>query len=81
MAVKIPAAVAISALEIMGAITSNETCPLCPSRPNASRISTTVPNSPIKGDVEAIILRNESPIVACLIILFFQIEKIPSDTP
>lgn len=56
---------------------SNETCPPLPSLLKASKISTTVPKSPIKGEVEAMMLRNESPEVACFRILFFQIARMP----
>lgn len=52
---------------------SKETCPPSVNREKASKISTTVPNNPIKGAVDATIPRKVSPLDACCKIRCFQI--------
>lgn len=62
-----PAAVAISASEIAGATTESEALDCDPSFVNVSSIPITVPKSPIKGEVEAMIESQVSPLVEILI--------------
>ena len=61
-----PAAVATSASEIAGAITERDEFAPLPSPAKVSRIETTVPKSPIKGEVEAITESHAKPLVALL---------------
>lgn len=63
MATAIPAAVAIRASEIAGATTDNEALDCEPNFENVSSIPITVPKSPIKGAVEAIMESQVSPLV------------------
>ena len=62
IATKIPHPVATSASLIAGAIVSMPEFPP-PSFEKVSRILTTVPNSPMNGEVEAIIDSHVSPLV------------------
>ena len=64
MATKIPQPVATSASEIAGAIIPSDEPPPFPSCENVSKIETTVPKRPIKGEVDAITLSHVSPLVA-----------------
>ena len=63
VATAIPAAVAINASEIAGATTLKEALDCVPSFVNVSSMPITVPNSPIKGEVEAIMDNMVSPLV------------------
>ncbi|MEY3089903.1 MAG: hypothetical protein RL113_219 [Pseudomonadota bacterium] len=56
-----PAAVAISASEIAGATTFNDALDSPPSLLKVSKIPITVPKSPIKGEVDAIIESQVNP--------------------
>ena len=56
---KIPAAVATSASEIAGAITLKQLYFELKNAAKDSKIPTTVPNRPIKGEVEATIAKAE----------------------
>ena len=82
IATKIPAAVAIKASLITGAIVAKLTLLAVENFANDSSIPTTVPNNPIKGAVEEIIDNHDSPVLASLtkeISLTFKIslEKTP----
>lgn len=59
-----PLAVATRASPIAGAITPKDALEALPNPLNVSRIETTVPNSPINGDVDAMIDNHDNPIVA-----------------
>ena len=67
IATHIPAAVATSASDIAGATTLSEALACEDSLENVSSIPITVPNRPIKGEVEAIIDNQVNPLVATLI--------------
>lgn len=58
-----PAAVAISASDMAGATTLKEALDCVPSFEKVSSIPITVPKSPIKGEVDAIIESTVSPFV------------------
>ena len=67
MATAIPAAVAIKASDIAGATTPKEADDCAPSFEKVSRMPITVPNKPIKGEVDAMIESQVSPFVDTLI--------------
>jgi len=66
MATTIPAAVAIRASDIAGATTARDAEDCAPSFEKVSRMPITVPNNPIKGEVDAIIESHVSPLVETL---------------
>ena len=63
MATAIPAAVAMSASEIAGATTESDAEDCAPNFENVSSMPITVPKRPIKGEVEAMIESQVSPLV------------------
>lgn len=66
MATKIPAAVAINASLITGAIVAKLTLLAVENFANDSKIPTTVPNNPINGAVEDTIDNHDKPVLASL---------------
>ena len=68
IATNIPPAVATNASEIAGAITENPTFDSLENFANDSKIPTTVPNKPIKGEVEETIDSQDKPSLASFII-------------
>ena len=81
MATKMPAAVATRASPIAGAITPIEAILTEPSIEKVSRMETTVPNSPINGDVEAVMERKVRPDVASLVDANLQNSVISFEIP
>lgn len=75
IATKIPPAVATKASLIAGAMMLRLAFVLCPSLPNVCKIDTTVPKSPINGEVEAMIESHESPVVTLFSATFLHTFK------